>query len=98
MMQKPTEIEQSTDTYKFALWTWTLLISALTGIALGYAFGEEGAISGWWVVWGVLAGALSTLPLWALYGLGKRILHNLVKLRTDLAAVSAPSSTAPPTV
>ena len=92
MMQKPTYVEQSTGTYLTALWIWTVLASALSGIAFGHAFRDGGTFSGWWVVWGAIAGALSTLPFWALYGLGRRILRNLIRLRTDLAGVLPPAA------
>lgn len=92
MIETPSELDKSTGPYKLALWIWTILASVITGIAFGYAFGEGTTFAGWWVAWGVIAGALSTVPFWALYGLGGLILRNVNKLRSDLAAAEAPAT------
>ena len=89
MAKTPSEAEKSTGTYAFALWIWTVLAAIGVGLVSGYRFGNGEEIDGWWFLWGAIAGALSTIPFWALYGLGGQTLRNLTALRRDIAASKA---------
>jgi len=86
MMRKPSHEDKSTTPYAAALWMWTALVTIGTGMAFANAFGEGPDFNFGWLVWGLLAGAFSTTPIWALYGLGTHILGNVIKVREDLAA------------
>jgi len=97
MLTKPSQIETSLSGIAGALWLWTALVSIATGIAFGNIFATEHAysdaeFSGGAFVAGLVAGAVSTVPLWALYNLGAKIQANLVAFRSQLADVEAARS------
>jgi len=90
-MRPPSAEDRDTGNYTIAIVIWT----AVVVFAGGFLFynlidmtdpqsGLAGP-SGWMFILGLLAGALVTLPVWAIYGLVKQHLRNTLKLREDLA-------------
>jgi hypothetical protein len=89
MITAPTAEDRQTARFTFALWIWTLVAAFITAEAAAKLFAhDDGALNGWAFIWGLLAGALSVLPFWAVFGVGRQVLRNTVKLRTELAAES----------
>jgi len=90
-MRAPSTEDRDTSNYTIAMVIWTFLAVVGTGFLFFYIFesvdSQTGAISHTpaMFVLGMLAGALTTLPLWALFGLGLQLLRNTLKLRADLA-------------
>ena len=84
---------ENTDTsiYSVVLWIWTFIVTVVTAIVFGNIFpadAAEGATGGFYIttaLGGAVVGLFSTLPLWVLYALGRQILHNVAKLRADVA-------------
>jgi|GEM_PF-3709106 len=106
MMHKPTDEDASTSAFAAALWIWTIVIAIGTAITFGNAFARQSAYSGssfnaGAAFGGLLVGAFSTIPFWALFSLAKHVLRNIIKLRTDLAshfpaAQTRPANAVPP--
>lgn len=76
MITAPTAEDRQTARFTFALWTWTLVAAFIAAEAAAKLFAhEDGALNGWAFIWGLLAGALSVLPFWAVFGVGRQVLR-----------------------
>ena len=66
----------SVNFYAGILWTWTIIVVLATGIWAALIFGTidpdsgQAELNGAAFLGGLVGGAFSTLPLWALFGLG----------------------------
>lgn len=91
MLRMPSEADRSTSVYAAAMWIWTAVAILATAIIAGTGWpnydGYNGISDMHWGAFfgGLVLGAFSTVPLWALYGLGKHIHRNVITLRTELA-------------
>jgi len=90
-MRPPSAEDRDTGNYTIAIVIWTAVVVFAGGFIVSNSFttvdaetGEE-TVSALLFILGMLAGALATLPVWALYGLVKQHLRNTLKLREDLA-------------
>jgi hypothetical protein len=87
MTPKPTADDRSTTPYAVVLGLYTLVVAVGFGVWFGNVFEDPDAV-GFNVMafmGGLLVGAFSTIPFWALFALGGHILRNVIKLREAVA-------------
>jgi len=92
--------------YTGLLWLWTVVSALGTGLILGnlfasqVPFSDEAEFNSGAFVGGVIGGAISAIPVWALFGIGTRLLSNSAAIRAELIRArthnESPKAAAPP--